>query len=824
MTNGAAFDKIISQTTDALRTYQPNTALTLLTLITASDLTPDQQADTHILLAEAYLQLNRWNEADAVLRQYVDSAARWSLPTTTQQRLCLRLAWLRTEQWTFAEAINFARQALHLAQMQNDRREEGTARHALGKIYRLVGQPAFAEEQYNLALQLHRALGDGVRLAGSCFGLSVIAGERSNYTTAQQYLDRAFPLLTAADDPLLYGHLCSLQASLLVLMEDGCVAERVRWFERAYAAYEKVGQPKFLARTLNNWGHQLWLIGQWQEAQALLERALTFGRAVQDRSTIASALETLGEMQALQGNYSVSHGYLAEALAQSAGSDRFVEGQVLLTTARLLQWQGSRDLARHTLEQVLQLATQTEAHAQRVSARLQRAELACEEGEWVLVEPLLTELRPEVEQVKSLELTGRLRWLEGQLARQQQNPVQARAHLEQAYSHFAVTERPFWLGRTEFALAQVYAQLGELPRAVQTAQAARQHFQTLAASTFVQTVEQWLQAYPHKVKCPPPCAAVAPSSTVTTADALTRLLQSANARAVLARELVQLLQQQLPDTTILAYEMTPTGEQQILATTRDSLLFPSTRKFHRVCLTPQRGAALYVWFAPVPTKLAALQPLLDVTTLKLELGQWRAQAPLLAEYEQRAAQADLLLPNMVYQSPAMRALAHDVYKIQGSAATVLILGETGTGKELVARALHTLSGRHDKPFLAFNCATIPKDLLESHLFGHERGAFTGATHAEPGLIRSAEGGTLFLDEIAELPLDLQPKLLRFLEEGEVHPVGASHPQKVNVRVIAATNGALEQRVQAGHFRQDLYFRLDVIPLHVPPFVVAQEKT
>jgi tetratricopeptide (TPR) repeat protein len=198
----------------------------------------------------------------------------------------------------------------------------------------------------------------------------VIAAEKSDYLTAQQYLDRAFPLLTEADDPLLYGHLCSMQASLLVLVEDSSVAERLCWFERAYAAYEKVGQPKFLARALNNWAHQLWLIGHWQEAQGLLERALTFGRAVQDRSTIASALESLGEMQALQGNYSVSHGYLAEALALAEGYDRFVEGQVLLATARLLQWQGSRDLARHTLEQVLQLATQTEAHAQRVSARL----------------------------------------------------------------------------------------------------------------------------------------------------------------------------------------------------------------------------------------------------------------------------------------------------------------------------------------------------------------------------------------------------------------------------------------------------------------------
>jgi DNA-binding NtrC family response regulator/tetratricopeptide (TPR) repeat protein len=796
--------------------------LILLTPLLSSSLSSAQQAQAHALLAEAYLQLNRWQDADATLRPFVEGAARASLPTSLQQRLCLRLASLRTEQGTFAEAVNFARQALHLAQMQEDRQEEGAACHALGKIYRLLGQPAIAQEHYERALWLHRALGDGVRLAGSCFGLSVIAGERGDYTTAQQYLDRAFPWLTEAGDPLLYGHLCSTQASLLVLAENSHLAARLPWFARAYAAYEKIGQPKFVARTLNNWGNQLWLIGQWQEAQTLLERALTFGRAVADRPTVASALETLGEMHALQGNYSVSHGYLAEALAQVAGYDRFVEGQVLLALARLLQWQGNRDLARTKLEQVLQLATQTEAHAQGVSARLQRAELACESGEWALVEPLLTELRSEVERGKSLELIGRLRLLEGQMAGQQQNLASARARLEQAHSHFAVTERPFWLGRTQFALAQVYAQLGESGRALQAAQQARQHFQALAAPSFQRAVEQWLQAHPHKVKCQKPGAAVTPP-TATASDALIRLLTAANARAVLARELVQLLQPQLPDSTIIAYEVTPAGEKQILATTRELLSFPTTRNFQRICLTPQRGPALYVWLAPVPTNLAALQPLLEVTTLKLELGHWRAQAPLLAEYEQRAARADLLLPNMVYQSPAMRALAHDVYKIQGSAATVLILGETGTGKELVARALHTLSDRHERPFLAFNCATAPQDLLEAHLFGHERGAFTGATHAAPGLIRTAEGGTLFLDEIAELPLDLQPKLLRFLEEGEVHPVGAARPQKVNVRVIAATNGALDQRVQEGRFRQDLYFRLDVIPLHVPPLRERREE-
>ncbi len=262
-----------------------------------------------------------------------------------------------------------------------------------------------------------------------------------------------------------------------------------------------------------------------------------------------------------------------------------------------------------------------------VAAHLQRAELACDAGEWSLVESLLAELRPDVERLQSLELIGRLRLLEGQMAQQQQNLVQARARLEQASSHFAVTERPFWLGRTQFALAQVYEQQGDASHAEQAARQAQQHFQALAAPSFQQTVEQWRQAHPRKVTRQRAATPVSLPSATTATDALTRLLAAANARAVLARELVALLRQQLPDTTLIAYEVTPTGEKQILATTRELLSFPATRKFHRVCLTPQRGPALSVWLVPVPTNLTALQPLLDLITLKLEVGQWRAQAP-----------------------------------------------------------------------------------------------------------------------------------------------------------------------------------------------------
>src|SRR4029078_1820463 len=147
-----------------------------------------------------------------------------------------------------------------------------------------------------------------------------------------------------------------------------------------------------------------------------------------------------------------------------------------------------------------------------------------------------------------------------------------------------------------------------------------------------------------------------------------------------------------------------------------------------------------------------------------------------------------------------------------------------TGKELVARAIHSGSLRATAQYLPYNCTTTTRDLADSQLFGHRRGRFTGAVTDQPGLVRSAAGGTLFLDEIGDLPLDVQPKLLRFLEQGEIMPVGETRPQKVDVRAIAATNADLEQRVAEGKFREDLYYRLCVIRIRVPPLRDRREES
>ena len=172
-------------------------------------------------------------------------------------------------------------------------------------------------------------------------------------------------------------------------------------------------------------------------------------------------------------------------------------------------------------------------------------------------------------------------------------------------------------------------------------------------------------------------------------------------------------------------------------------------------------------------------------------------------------------PEIIGQAPAMQEVFRAIGRLSRSHATVLINGESGSGKELVARALNRHSPRGDKPFIAINTAAIPKDLLESELFGHERGAFTGAAAARRGRFEQADTGTLFLDEIGDMPADLQTRLLRVLSDGQFYRVGGHQPIKVNVRIIAATHQDLEERVKAGLFREDLFHRLNVIRLRLP---------
>ncbi len=184
----------------------------------------------------------------------------------------------------------------------------------------------------------------------------------------------------------------------------------------------------------------------------------------------------------------------------------------------------------------------------------------------------------------------------------------------------------------------------------------------------------------------------------------------------------------------------------------------------------------------------------------------------------------LHLDGIIGGSPALLEVYRVLMKVAPTDSTVLVTGESGMGKELLVRALHRNSRRKDRPFVPINCGAIPKELLESELFGHEKGAFTHAIRSRPGRLELADGGTLFLDEIGDMDLSLQVKILRALQEKEIERVGGSQIKKVDVRVVAATNRDLEKDVAAGKFREDLFYRLNVIPLHLPPLRDRGEDT
>ncbi len=215
---------------------------------------------------------------------------------------------------------------------------------------------------------------------------------------------------------------------------------------------------------------------------------------------------------------------------------------------------------------------------------------------------------------------------------------------------------------------------------------------------------------------------------------------------------------------------------------------------------------------------------IDFDELKIVVSKALEKQKLMSEnvYLRRQLKGRFEFNNIIGNSPAMNLVFERMNRIVKTDSAILVSGESGTGKELVAKALHYNGSRKDRPFVAVNCSAIPETLLESELFGHVRGAFTGAIKDKPGKFEAANYGTIFLDEIGTLPLHLQAKLLRVLQEHEVERVGSNKTVKLHVRVISATNSDLENMVQRGEFREDLYYRLNVIPLHLPPLRERQQ--
>ncbi|MBK5937302.1 sigma-54-dependent transcriptional regulator [Halorhodospira halophila] len=248
------------------------------------------------------------------------------------------------------------------------------------------------------------------------------------------------------------------------------------------------------------------------------------------------------------------------------------------------------------------------------------------------------------------------------------------------------------------------------------------------------------------------------------------------------------------------------GTEAIERTTAPVIIMTSYASVQSAVEAMRQGAADYI------AKPFDHDELLLLVERTLKEGRLQRQNAALKAHVER----DYPVTGIVGNCEAMRAVFERIRKVAPTDTSVLILGESGTGKELVARALHEQSERHEGPLVAVNCAAIPDGLIEAELFGHERGAFTGAVGARAGLVESADGGTLFLDEIGELPQQAQGRLLRVLQEGEIRRIGSTQARRVNIRLVAATHRDLKSLAGAGEFREDLFFRINVMEIRLPP--------
>ncbi len=419
----------------------------------------------------------------------------------------------------------------------------------------------------------------------------------------------------------------------------------------------------------------------------------------------------------------------------------------------------------------------------------------------------------------------------------------ARAMLEQlpsAWSTALLHRHEGWLlareGRMREAREKLEASLatftlaGDLPETRLT----RRTLALVARAAGEPGAEAWLlqseEELRHQGITPPPdfSADIAPAREAPPSDAVPRLGAESlvvpferlavrgMGASLIQRELVTVLEGLFPGRHPRLEEL-DAQDQASLLLGEDGVPASEWVEFGDGC-----GRRLRVGVAgPLPADgRALLSALARLAGFALEVAVLRGFAQ--AEPPLREPEGAPEVPGFIAASPAMRKLKTELAGLSGSRATVIVTGESGSGKEVVARALHRLSARSERPYVAFNCAAVPRELFEGQLFGYRRGAYTGAATDHPGVIRAAQGGTLFLDEIGELPLEVQPKLLRFLENGEIFPLGETRPVQVDVRVIAATHRDLGQLVREGRFREDLYYRLQVVPVRVPPLRERRE--
>jgi DNA-binding NtrC family response regulator/tetratricopeptide (TPR) repeat protein len=808
-------------------------AAELLTPLLEASLKKEDEFNVRAALAEGHLMMGDLAQASIVLGRAPDAIREPIAPVliSTLWRLHGRVAYSRGEQ---SRAIALHGRALKQAEMAHDSRAIGRARYELALCYTKVADTTIVREHIAEAAAALHAAGDRRHLAlvHSLSGMMLAQSGRYDEANAALRLAERQAAALQADDVLAV--VCVNQANVALIRHR--YDQALALAERAATLQEGLGQGHGLAVALATLGQICVRIGNLQRAESVLHRALEVRSAVQFHETTGAVNDTLAQMSLMRGDYERAAEYLQRAAeaygAYGRQTSRWYEWSVRVISARLAIRRGTPDEALAVADEIARSPAAPPAEALQ--------------GELIAIEALLAAARLDEAEHRLGQAESRLdprstpgAWgeflrLRGELRSRQSRTTEAYHDIAQSSSVFELVGERYQAAVSQLALGRLAARAGARSTADRHFQQAAQVFQSLGA------LRDLDEARVARSAAQTVGTGEYVGSPADADDALVRrLVDAAILPELLARELAAALLEAVSADVAVVFVELPGGDIRVIAHAGTDL--DAARTVGRLGVQGgayghgslvveaigrepdgPRAVAVASTRTLGPHLLRRVRMMAAVARQGFDLCGVRDR-PTQASDTTTERPLEPLLPGFVCASAAMHRVVDQIQRLQGNDLTVLVTGESGTGKELIARAIHVGSPRSAAVFLPYNCTTTTRDLADSQLFGHRRGAFTGAVSDQPGLIRTAAGGTLFLDEVGDLPFDVQPKLLRFLEHGEIMPVGETRPQHVDVRVITATNADLEQRVGEGKFREDLYYRLSVIRIHVPPLRQRREE-
>ena len=659
------------------------------------------------------------------------------------------------------------------------------------------------------------------------------------YERSLDYFELATKIAKEESAPVLMGEVYSDRAlSHLALSQS---RDGVYSGEKAVQLLSKTEDKARAMIAKVNLSANLLVVGDWAKAVELLTESIEFAQETK-HFYISKIYNLLGELKLLQGRLDEAKEFLKKGIDLTREvDDELSQIENALTMTRYFVAEGAIAEAIEEAEEIIKCAKILDEEELEIHARLALAEA-------YLKDEKLDKAKKELDGIEarltknSFLVTGNQQRLLGSLAAAKGDTKTAVHCFRRALTIFETREDLFYTALIHYLLGDVITE-SDTERALKHLISASQVFRNLGVRSLHDSAEEKIERLENGEEESDSDESVSTQKNSANSQLLMQRLAEATAsRELLFRELIAILQQESEARKIIIAETdgnknhypfithgyTPAESNELTNKLQEAVENDDLKKFAKV-----RNLKVYPLKSPnaKPAKLLIypsssaelnnggdIKPLLRIVELGMDVCALRARDNSAASAEETngSLPSQSLMPGFIHSSPAMTSLVEEVYKIRSSDVTVLITGESGTGKELVSRAIHTVSSRKDKVFVPFNCTAVPRELAEGHLFGYKKGAFTGAANDSPGMVRSADGGTLLLDEVGDLPIDIQPKLLRFLQEGEVHPLGGKKPVKVDVRVIAATNMDLEKRVKEGLFREDLFYRLNVIRLRVPP--------